>query len=269
LRAAVAVALGLALGGAAAGQPPAGGDKYAIDPDRFIFARVEDDAPVRSEAENREEYDAYNEVLLHARRFPPAELEAHATRDVTLRDLVQPVRQDFRFKLVYFEGRLKRVRRLEPTAPLRAAGVTDLYEGWVFPGTGRDPLCVLTTALPPGLAPALEYTPTRPVAVAGYSFKRIRYESAEDDPKEPGQKVVRRVPLLLAHSLTLRPEPDADGGRPWRTGFLPGMLAIMGAIAAVTLGLTWWYRRGDRAARRALAARRTANPFDGPDRQDQ
>jgi hypothetical protein len=67
----------------------------------------------------------------------------------------------------------------------------------------------------------------------------------------------------MARSFTLRPVPDADGGRRWRTGFLPGALAIAGGVTAIALGLTWWFRKGDRAVYREMNSRRDQNPFAG------
>jgi hypothetical protein len=240
-------------------QQPHPADRFKIDTDRADYAGVEDDAPVRSEDQNRQEFAAYNDTLLHARKFTVADQERYANRDVTFPDLLAAVRTDYRFQLVYFEGRLKRLRRLEPTKPLKAEGVTDLYEGWMFPANGADPLCVLTTELPPGLDPAVEYDPARPVAVAGYFFKVMRYEAP--DPKDPTGRITRRAPLLMARSFTPLPAADADASGPWRTGFLPGVLAVVGGVAAVTLGLTWWFRTGDRPVRRELADRRDRNPF--------
>ncbi|MFO0849385.1 MAG: hypothetical protein U0871_12645 [Gemmataceae bacterium] len=248
------------LAGPALAQGPA--NKYALDADRLFLQAVEDDAPVRGEDENPQEFDAYNAVLLHARQFPAAELEAAAERGVSFRDLVAPVRRDFRYKLVYFEGRLARLRKLTPTKPLAEAGVTALYEGWVFPAVGGDPLCVLVTDPPPGVEPVGDLPRPVPVAVAGYSFKLIRYESRAADPKHPDRNVVRRAPLLMARGFTRLPEPEP--GQPWRTGFAPGVAALVGGIIAVGLGLTVWFRRGDRAARRAVASRRE-NPFTAGD----
>lgn len=256
-----AAVVALALSGPVFAQAPA--DKYKLDTDRFQFTRVEDDAPVRSEGQNREEYEAYNDVLLHARQFPAAELEAHANRDVTFRDLVRPIRQDFQFQLLYFEGRLAQLRRGEPNKRLAAAGVTDWYEGWMFPLNGSDPMCVHITELPPGLQPSLGYDPRPQVAVAGYYFKMIRYESSEKDPNDPTRHRIRRAPLLMAKSFTPLPTPDADGGRAWRTGFLPGMLGVLAGIAVVVAVLALLFRRGDRTTRRAIEDRRARNPFDG------
>jgi hypothetical protein len=255
-----AAAAALALGGAAAAQPPA--DPYRLDADRFQFTQVEDDAPLRGEDLNRSEYEAYNEVLLHARQFPAAELEANAYRDVTFRDLVRPVRRDFQFKLLYFEGRLAQLRRGEPNKRMTAAGLSDWYEGWIFPADGSDPMCVHVTELPPGLTPSQKYDPRPRVAVAGYYFKMIRYESSERHEDDPARYKVRRAPLLLARSFTLLPTPDAGRGDSWRTGFLPGMLGVLAGVTVVVAALTLWFRRGDRAARRALDDRRAHNPFD-------
>lgn len=274
----VALILVLGSGGLAAGvsvaQPPQSpspadvappADPCAetrIDTDRLHFRYVRDDAPVQHEAQNQQEFDAYNEVLAFVHGLPIEKLEKCANRDVTFPDLVKDVRKDYQFKLLYFEGRLKRMRKLEPTKPLAEKGVKNLYEGWMFPRNGSDPMCVLVTELPAGLEPAVEYPTPKPVTVAGYSFKLIRYESAEPDPKNPGQGRVRRAPLLMAHTFRLLPEEDADAGKAWRTGFVPGILAIVGGISAVTLGLTWWFRRGDRRLRGELAVRKARNPFE-------
>jgi hypothetical protein len=227
-----------------------------LDKDSFIFRQVTDGWPPQAD-KNPEEYRAYHEVLRHARRFPQAELDAAARRDVTFRDLLVGTRTAFRFDLVYFEGRLKRLRDIGPSKELADAGVTALYEGWVFPGTGEDPLCVLTTELPPGLDPQLEYDPSRNVAVGGYYFKVLWYNSNEKDPK----KKTRRAPLLMARSLTLLPSPattDGDGG----VSILARTLGLVGVVAAAVLGLTWYFRRGDRTHRTVMAARREqTNPF--------
>ena len=107
-------------------QPPLG--KYDLDADRFHFSRVEWDAPVKSEDRNRDEFEAYNDTLIHAKQFTADELISAGNRDVTFKDLVKPVGRDFQFKLLTMEGRLKRMRRLVPTKPLLAVGFQNLYE---------------------------------------------------------------------------------------------------------------------------------------------
>ena len=250
-----------ALLGVAASRAVAQGDKYALDADRRHFSLVEWDAPVRGEDRNPDEFGAYNDVVLHARLFSDADLRANASRDVTFRDLVVPTARDYQFKLLAFEGRLTRVRRLEPTKPLKAAGVANLYECWVFPTGVSDPLCLLTSELPEGVEPALDVKPVRTVTLAGYYFKLMQYESRTPNPKTPGRDVVRRAPLLIGKSFAVTPEPSRDGGAAWREGFLPGLAVVVGSVVAVAFGLTAWYRRGDRAVKAAVEARRDRNPF--------
>ena len=247
--------------GVAAPRAVAQIDQYVLDGDRRHFSLIDWDAPVRGEDRNPDEFEAYNDALLHARLFTTAELLGHASRDVTFRDLVVPTAKDFQFKLLALDGRLKRVRRLEPTKPLKAAGVTDLYECWIFPTAGSDPLCLLTLELPDGVEPAMDYKQSRAVQVAGYYFKLMQYESATPNPKTPERNVVRRAPLLIGRGFAVSPEPSRDGGAAWREGFLPGLLAVVGGVVAVALGITGWYRRGDRAVKAAVEARRDRNPF--------
>ncbi len=246
--------------------PPAPTDpaaKFRIDSDRLHFGRVEDDVKVRSEGENPHEFTAYNEVLIHASRLEAADLERHAVRDVLFRDLVVDSRKDYQFKLVYLEGRLKRLRRLEPTRPLAEAGIKDLYEGWLFPQNGTEPVCVLTTELPEGLEPSLEYTPSKHAGVAAYSFKLMRYEAT--DPDDASKMIVRRAPLLMGRSFKVFPEKPAPDGAEWWGGFLPALLAALAGITAVTLGLTWWFRRGDRSVQKRLDNRLGRNPYSEPE----
>jgi hypothetical protein len=238
-------------------QPPG---RYALDADRLQFQGIDDDAPIRGEAENPLEFRAYNEVLLHARQFPAAELAAAADRDVTFRDLVLPVRQDFRLKLVRLDGRLLKLRKYEANKPLRDAGVSHLYEGWLYPDAGDAPLCFLATDPPPGLEPSKLYTPAVPVTAAGFVFKLMRYESAEPHPADRDRRQVRKAPLLMGRSLILRPKPP-EPADPWATGFVPGFGVVVGGLLAVGFGMTAWYRRGDRPIKQTLSERRQRNPF--------
>ncbi len=237
-------------------------DKYRIDRDRVIFKSIEDDSKVRSQDQNPEEYEAWNEVLLFARQFPTAELEKHARRDLTFADLFQDVRQDYKLDLVYFQGRLIRLRKLEPTKRLTEAGVPAVYEGWLVPTdepTG-NPVCVLITDVPPGLEPALAMSQW--VGFAGYSFKLMRYESQEKR-LDNQQFVWKRAPLLMGRSVTLLADPTAPvTDISWRGTFLPAVAVLLGSVLVVFGGLAWWFRRGDRRAKAEIEAARS-NPFAG------
>lgn len=250
--------------GQVAPPPAASADKYALDADRLFFGGVTWDAPQNaSEDANPGEYQAYNETLLHARKFGGDELLAAASRDVTFRDLVDPrTARDYQYKLLALQGRLVRVRRVAPTKPLADAGVANLYECWLFPLKAADPLCLLVSELPANVPVGPLLQPAVHVDFAGYYFKLTQYVSAQEKPDSPGQNVKRRAPLLMGRTFRVTAEPDS--GRPdlWATGFPPSMMGLVGGVFAVGLALTWWFRRGDRAVKRTLEARRSLNPFD-------
>ena len=206
------VALTVCLSGVVAPRAAAQADKYALDGDRRHFSLIEWDAPVRSEERNPDEFEAYNDTLMHARLFTTAELLAHASRDVTFRDLVRPAAKDFQFKLIAMDGRLKRVRRIEPTKALAALGVANLYECWIFPTNGTDPLCLLTLDLPDGVEPTMAFNPTRSVQFAGYFFKLIQYSRPRPT----------RRPRTGTSSAGHRSSSAAASRRPrWRRGTGP------------------------------------------------
>ena len=234
-------------------------DKYRLDTTKFIYSQVEPDSRIRSEDENPDEFHAYNDALMQANQFPTNELLAHARRDVTFRDLLAQHRRDYQFQLIRFEGRLKRLKKIEATKPLKAAGIDNLYEAWVFPLRGTEPLCVVLTEPPEGLEPASLYQPAKLVSVAGYYFKALRYDAEERVEDNPEKHVVRRAPLLLGHSLAVQPEPKrADSSVD-----LGVVLAIIAGVLAVVLGYVWWVAQSDRGIRREVQARLDPNPFDG------
>ena len=55
--------------------------------------------------------------------------------------------------------------------------------------------------------------------------------------------------LLLGRAAILRPDPDGAATVSWSSFFTIATIVVLGLIAAA-LGLGWWYRRGDRTARR-------------------
>lgn len=238
-------------------------DSILLDKELLIYSEIDDGKPVRTEDQNWEEFTAYNEVVKHAHRYTADQLEAAARRDVTFKDLVVPTRREFKLDLVFFEGKLHKVRKLSPTVPLKAAGVNDLYEAWMIPTGQRDPVCVLMTDLPAGLVPELQYQPTLSISLAGYFFKTLRYDLDAPDPNLPTAGTGRLAPLLITRTITLRPEPVPSF---WSGDFLIGWVALISFVTFVVLGLYWYFRRGDRAYRMAKAERQARNnPFGTPD----
>lgn len=242
--------------------PPVG---IPIDKGLRVFSLIQDDARYDREHATWAESTAWIRVLLHARNFTAEQLEAAARRGVTFADLFKEHRLDYQFELVYVRGRLIRLWPV-PQKPtdrlpelLNAAGVPAVYEGWLVPdGEPRgNPLCVNITDLPPGLEP--NRLMSVPVRFTGYSFKLMRYESGEQDPKNPKKNVTKRAPLLIGRSVGVLVEPE-DGTSSWATTFVPAVIGTVVVLAGAALGMGWWFRRGDRQARSEIEATRK-NPF--------
>ena len=109
-RAQVSSAVLIALGWASIGLaqvPPH--NATAFDKDRRFVQNVKDLTPLRGESDDHDEYDAYNELVLHANKFAVAELHEAARLDVSYGDLFAKSRADYRFELIQFSGRLKLV----------------------------------------------------------------------------------------------------------------------------------------------------------------
>ena len=223
---------------------------------------------MQARKDNWEEGAAWDRVVLHARKFAPEAMEKAARRDVGFADLFEKNRLDYKLELVHVEGRLVRLRKLEKPSPrLTEAGVTVCYEAWIIPKDepSGHPVCVVVTELPEGLEPQ----PAAPgqkllnkwVTFAGYSFKLLWYRSNEMRKDDPSENQWKAAPLLIGRAVTLRDDPAGDPGYGWRTVFVPAIVGGLLVIVGVAVGLSWWFRRGDRRARAEVEAVRDRNPF--------
>ena len=201
--------------------PPAGDAKQQLaaripvpNPDRAIFAGrrdskgpilgtgIVDYEEIASEKKNSDEYQAWHEIVLHARQFMEAELQEFARRDLTWDDLVGtgPQPRVYRLNLVRFEGKLTRVRRLPGTKSLQEEGTPEIYEGQLIPvdGPPNEIVSIVFTELPSALAglkqrPMNQWLDVNDDAVAaGYFFK------VKQDPPQ-----LDKVPVLIGKSVTL------------------------------------------------------------------
>ncbi|MBN9120221.1 MAG: hypothetical protein J0I06_13845 [Planctomycetes bacterium] len=245
---------------------PAGSDPTAIDTSLELFKFIKDETEMIRTAPTDvqwAEVAAYNRVIRHANRFTPEQLEEHALPDVKFADLFLDVRTAFKLKLVKFEGRLIRLRRMDISKndDLQAAGVENVFEGWLVPVNEPrgNPVCIVFTEPLAGVEPADRVN--KWVSFAGYSFKKMRFESAEPDPKNPSRNLHKFAPLLIGKGPIARPDPDAPTSVTWSSFVL---WAIAGGVALVASAglLTWYYRGGDRKAREAMDNVRGRNPFD-------
>jgi hypothetical protein len=100
------------------------------------------------------------------------------------------------------------------------------------------------------------------VSFAGYVFKLLRYESAEKDRDDSSRYTWKRAPLLLGRAAIVRPDPEGAASVSWR-GFITVATLIVLTLVGTAIGLSWWYRHGDRSARREIESHRARNPFDG------
>jgi hypothetical protein len=156
----------------------------------------------------------------------------------------------YRGEIVPVRGRMIRLRRWEAPKLAQENGVKYFWEGWVVgPTRGVNPYCIIFSELPEGLKEAEKMD--RPVRFYGYYIKKFRYD-AEDAKRE--------THILIGPTVFLEKAP----GAPPPTGiFSRDVLILTGvgffSITAIIAGLTFWFRRGDRAVHSKLATLR-----DGP-----
>ncbi|MFM8275263.1 MAG: hypothetical protein ACKODX_23420 [Gemmata sp.] len=247
----------------AAGPPVPHGGPVALEKKRLYEFIKDDTKMIRSSPTEATwpEVAAENRIVLHAARFPAAELELHANADLSFADLFKDSRIAHKLRCVKFEGRLISLKRAPVNDWLAAAGVAELYEGWLIPANEPrgNPMCVLFTEPVPELEPNGRVNQW--VTFAGFYFKRMRYESAEPDEKNPGKNVEKYAPLLIGRTAVPRSDPDPPTAGAWG-GFIRASL-VAGALLILSAGLfTLYYRGGDRKAKAEIDAVRNRNPFD-------
>jgi hypothetical protein len=258
------------------GEPLATGDNpAALDPNLRVFRLIRNDETLAPGEDDWEEVSAWNRVLLHARRFSVKDLEKDAReipfvalfrdglRDIEVRgsksfDYKGP--REYKLDLVKFEGWLIMLEKIKGTEKLRAAGIETAYEGWVVPKDESRgyPICVVFTDPPEGIEPNKPVH--RWVSFAGYSFKLMKYKSQERDAKDPSRPVMKRAPLLLGRGLV--PLPDPTGQPVAWSDFVLVAVAVVVGLVGFAVGVGWWFRRGDRLAKREIEAHRSKNPFE-------
>jgi hypothetical protein len=223
---------------------------------RSLLKFVEDDAPPRTQAENRDEYLAYDYVVRYAKDVPVESFRQAARTDLSFANLLGPEAAKYRGEVVHVEGRLKRLRDIGPTAGLAADGVEHLYEGWIFSEQYREySYCVLFTELPSEMKVAEDLD--KRVRFEGYFYKVYRFRAA-DGP--------RRAALLIGRTISLRTNPTSDSI--WTaTGSV--MSATIGLVVIALAGLAalvWWFRHDDHKSRQAVQKARgfpQQDPFEG------
>ena len=234
--------------------------KIELDKSLRIYTGIRDEKAMVQNAEFWEEWSSWNRVVMHSRKFSAQQLEAAGDRKVNLETMLSPHRLDYTLDLVHVQGRL--IRLIEEKSPKRLveAGIPVVYEGWIIPDgePSGHPINVVMLDLPPGVEP--KKTMDHAVTFAGYFFKVRVYESGEKKKDKPDENILKRTPLLIGRSATLRPEPD-DATTWWTQGFVPAVVGSVALLGGAALTLGWWFRRGDRAAQAEIESNRQRNPF--------
>lgn len=222
-----------------------------------IFREIRDDTFFPPTPDQWEQYAAWNRIFLHVRRFSTEQLEAAANRKVPFAELFEH-HPDYRLDLIYFQGQLVRLVKGKTEKALADAGIHSWYQAWIIPNgePSGNPICVAILDLPEGLEP--QKSMDVPVSFAGYSFKRLRYESGEKDKDD--KNIQKLAPFLIGRSLTVR-RPEEDATKFWTEGFVPAVVGGVVLLGGLALTLGWWFRKGDRAARAEIEANRSKNPF--------
>jgi hypothetical protein len=192
------------------------------------------------------EIDVYNDAVLNAHEYSSAAFAHSARQDVTYAHLWNEPKK-YRGEVVHVEGRLKRVRRYDPSLMLRQAGVRDLYEGWIFADAdGANPMCIVFTDLPEGIRVA-EDMDLR-VAFDGYFFKKYRYKAVDSGPHQ-----AREAPLLVGHApVLLRGAVASDSTPNWATSLLVVLFGLVVLTLVLAFGLYWWFQRSDSQVRNRI-----------------
>lgn len=200
------------------------------------------------------EADIYSRVLTRAYYTSQKALARAARRDVTFTHVInEPER--YRGTVMRIDGRILRVNRFDPPVEAEAAGISDLYEAWVFnEAFGTNPFCLVFTVWPEGLSRDLLGQPkineVVRISFDGFFFKNYRYKSKDRNG------TLRETPLVVGRSLVVHPagdeEPSSAAGNIYLLLYL-FVASVVGLIFGI-FGLTYWYRRSDRRMQQRLQA---------------
>jgi hypothetical protein len=226
------------------------------------FAGGENAFPEDLSNEAREEAALYWQAVFYASKIPSKVFAEAAAKEhyLTFGHLYgEPAK--YRGRVVHFEGRLVRLKRLDPPLHARLRGLQALFEAWIYldqPGT--HPICAILAHQPEGVDFGDDLN--RRVALDGYFFKRYRYISGRVD--KAGENVRLSTVLIIAPTLLAGaispvrgPTPFAPALWPWFAGF--GVVSVSLLIAMI-----WWLRRSDRRVEARLRQIRAAAITDQP-----
>jgi hypothetical protein len=225
----------------------------ALELSPALLKKVKDSTGVMID-DSAYETEAYCEALYKASLVSLGAFANSARRDLTIAHLLNEP-QRYRGRVVHFEGKVRRIRRLDPPAMLVAKGIRDLYECWLFDERyGTHPVCLVCSELPDGVTPGEQLS--LDATFDAYFFKRYRYESGDSTPGHQ-----RLAPLLLGRGFVLtRPPAAVSADDTFALGSKAVLLLFLGVVIGVFVLVFvghWWYRRTDRQVQARIKAART------------
>lgn len=192
-------------------------------------------------------YQAYCQALIQSFQFPAEAFKKSARENADIKfPHLWNEPKIHRGKVIPIEGRMVRIRKYAAPWQAKQAGVTHLYEGWVFGDTKRShPYCVIFTVLPEGFQVTEDMR--RRVSFNGYYLGRFTFRVPDKDID---------IPLLIGPTIygTKEAGPVLDD-TPFSLVVLIGVVALLVGLVSLIIGISWWYRKGDRAIQAQLTAR--------------
>ena len=207
------------------------------------------------------ELDAYFTMMVYANRTAPEAFDKAANPEADWFHVFQEP-HNYRGDIVHFEGKLRRLRKLDPPAMAAQAGVRNYYEGFLYADLlENDPVFFIINDLPKGLQPG-DHLDVK-VGFSGYFFKKFRYTAGDTEKT----KKDRLAPLCIGRTLTLLTEPaapqESETEPSWVAWLGPSFFGVIGLTVAVLFALGFWFRRSDSQVRSRLTAARHGE-FIGP-----
>jgi hypothetical protein len=233
--------------------PPLSRDRLSKVKDDAPFANFADKAPEEIPKEALAEDMVFWQAVAYSAKVPAA-VFAKAAREsghLTYGHLyTEPAK--YRGAVVHIEGRLGRLKRLDPPAHAQRKGIATLYEGWIFLNqAGTHPVCVVFPHKPAGLEEGDSLN--QRVAFDGYFFKRYRYISGRLD--EDKNNVALNTIALIGPTVTVLGRPSTAGWPVFGSGTLvTWILGFILGVALLVLGMSWWFKRNDRLVQSRLQA---------------
>ncbi|MCI0684992.1 MAG: hypothetical protein L0Y71_23085 [Gemmataceae bacterium] len=227
--------------------PPLNADWLELVEDNRPLPDLRGKAPEELPKSALPTYRAYCQALIYAFQYPPEAFKKSARDNAFIKFphlWTEP--KIHRGKVVPIDGRIVRIRKYEAPWQAKQAGVTHLYEGWVFGDTKRShPYCVIFPMLPEGFEVTEDMR--RQVSFNGYYMGRFTFRVPDKDID---------IPLLIGPTIygAKAPPPVIDA-TPFSLVVLIGVVALLVGLVAVICGITWWFRKGDRAIQERLSAR--------------